>query len=90
MNNIFCDKIPLRIQWNSVCPRCPFSPHRSPYNFKKGFLSPWMSLAIYFFNLVLVNFAVDLRCRNIRMSEHFLYCLQIRAVFYQMYGEGMP
>ena len=49
-----------------------------------------MKLPMHRFKPLLINMRVNLRCRNVRMTEHFLDNAQIGAVPEQMRCETVP
>jgi len=57
------------------------NPQQSTTNVRLGLLlRPWMKLSMHRFQSLLIDMRVNLRGRNIGMSEHFLNDPQVRTV----------
>ena len=53
-------------------------------------LRAWVKLSMDGFQPLLIDMGIYLRCRNIRVPEHFLDDAQVGAVSEQMRGETVP
>ncbi len=60
-----------------------------PFHFAVAALS-WVKPAMHFFESSAINVGIDLRRRNVRMTQHRLNRPEVGAPFKKMGREGMP